>query len=182
MAVDPNSWQALFAPTAGKELASKPHRTFVNQLVQSLREGFSPGNLAQNLSGSNRGVKAGALKNFTQDIPSGGGTQTLDVRDAYAIHVSWEASTAGPWTLVLNNLLVGSPVSIQVTNTFGGNQTFKINATNGAGVAYTIKGKTQSAYTDLVATGVTVSSGSTEIFVGNSSTKGTTPDLQLLYD
>ena len=181
MAVDPNSWQALFAPAAGKELSSKPHRTFVTQLVQSLREGFSPGNLAQNVSGSNRGVKAGALKNFTLDIPAAGGTLTQDVRDSYAVYVSVEITGAGPVVLTLNNLLTGSPVALQVTNNAGGNRTFQMAATNGSGTAYTIFAKTTGTYTNMVSTGITMTTGTTLVFSGNSSLKVSTPDLELVY-
>ena len=181
MAVDPNSWQALFSPAAGKELSSKPHRTFVTQLVQYVTNGFSPGNLAQNVSGSNRGVKAGALKNFTLDIPAAGGTLTKDVRDSYAVYVSVEITGSGPVILTLNNLLTGSPVALQVTNNAGGNRTFQMAATNGSGTAYTIFAKSAS-YINMVSTGITMTTGTTLVFSGNSSLKVSTPDLELVYN
>jgi hypothetical protein len=180
MAVDPNSWQALFSPTTSKELAGKPHRTFTNQLVQYLTNGFSPGNLAQQVSGSNRGIKAGALKNFSVDIPAGTGTMTQDVRDSYAVYVSIEITGTSP-VLVLKNLLTGSPVSLAITNNAGAARTFFINATNGNNVAYTIFAKTTGSYTNMVGAGVSIGSGTTFVFSGNSSLKGVTPDLELVY-
>ena len=180
MAVDPNSWQSLFSASQGKELASKPHRTFINQLVQYVTNGFSPGSLAQNVSASNRGIKAGALQNFTVDIPAGTGTMTRDVRDSYAVYVSIEITGTSP-VLVLQNLLTGSPVTLAITNNAGAARNFFINATNGSGTAYTIFAKTTGSYTNMVGTGISIPNATTLVFSGNSSLKGVTPDLELVY-
>lgn len=83
--------------------------------------------------------------------------------------------------LVLENLLVGAPVSIQITNGAGGGRNFSINATNSAGTAYTIFAKGAS-YIDMVNTGISVTNGATHVFSGNSSLKGSTPDLELVYN
>jgi hypothetical protein len=172
--VDTNSWQSMFPK------AQKDQRVFVTQLVRHLSESFSPGGLAASLSGSNHGVAAGALTNFSQDY-SGGSSQTANVANAYAVHVSW--SIGGfPATLTLSNLSIGSPVTLQIENGTGSNGTLKFAATNGSGVAYTIFAKTAGLYVNMVTVGVNIATGATLVFNGNSSMKCSTPDLELVYN
>jgi len=172
--VDPNSWQSLHAG------ADKKSRVFITQLVRYLGESFSSTGLAQSLSGSNRGVKAGALKNLTVDYPASG-SQTANCADAYAVYVSMELNSL-PAVLTLSNLLTGSPVTIAVNNSTGASGNFQIHGTNGLGASYLVFAKTTGSYLNMVTVGVSIPAGNTVIFTGNSSVKGAGPDLELVYN
>lgn len=173
MPIDRNTWKSLDTST------EKGNLIFKQQLVQSLLESFSGPNLAQQLSGQQRGVSGIALTNYSQNFPSGT-TATANAANAYAVHISFESTGANP-SITINNLIVGSPVTIKWTNTSGGSATLKMSATNPSGVAYTINAK-GATYVNMVSTGASVVAGGTLVFNGNSTLVGATPDLELVYN
>lgn len=167
---DPKTWTSLNLMDQGQM------QNFLQQLALWGTQLQSPAGLLNSNPGS---VQGGAISTVSQYLNGVSGTQTVACANAASVMV--EINFTGNVTLALSNLSVGIPVVVKATNSGGVAHTLEMSATTGGGIVYAISAK-GSSLVDMVATGVSMNSGATNVFAGNSDTAGATPSLWLLFN
>ena len=103
--------------------------------------------------------------------------QSVDGTNASIVMVSLSSSAS--INLALPNLAVGVPVVVRIAAS--ANITFKMSGTNPSGTAYAIQAESGGTETNMVTTGVSLTSGQTRMLMGNSATETGVPTLWLLF-
>jgi hypothetical protein len=151
-------------------------------VVTSTRTGLTPklsGSSAQFLNGT--GVfstpSVGAPPSSLTDLGSPAGNSTINTAQAFLVAVNLKWTTAANWTLILQNVVLGSTFYLRLLNNSGASRTFTITATNPSATAYTVTVLVPGSAP--LSGAIAVSNGNALNVQGVSYTVGGNPTIQL---